>query len=405
MISEIEIEGFKSFGPSTETIRLAPLNFLIGANASGKTNLLYALEFLKNAALQNVDYAVNMLGGNSEVRNKLLRQRKEPKPVRIRIKIDQQVKIRTSQKEELKANQFEYEVILDLRSEMNPQICSEKLTMSGKQDRDEKRIFELLRTTTEIEYTDLFEENYKKRKILIPEGERSRLTISGGGFLAVPCVVMLDYMRKWRFFNISPAIAREAYRESPENDLGKQGENLSAILHKIEKDNNGKYMKAIVNGLKDVIPGFKNFKTKLLDVERKWAFQIEEEKIRGAIPPSSVSDGTIRLLALLVIATWMADRSFLIAIEEPENGVHPLLSEHIVDVLRTASQNTQSQFLITTHNPDFLDYLEPEEVILCDKEEGFTRLKRASDIDEINHFRKHFMIGELWMQGSLGGIP
>ena len=63
------------------------------------------------------------------------------------------------------------------------------------------------------------------------------------------------------------------------------------------------------------------------------------------------------------------------------------------------------QVLVTTHNPDFLDELQPNEVILCDKEEGFTKTRQASDVDEIDSFRKTYRLGELWVQGTLGGIP
>jgi predicted ATPase len=105
----------------------------------------------------------------------------------------------------------------------------------------------------------------------------------------------------------------------------------------------------------------------------------------------------------MVIANWTARHSALIAIEEPENGLHPHLSEHIVQILRAASEDRQ--MIITTHSPAFLDFLEPDEIILCDKKDGFTKLKLASDIVEIQTFRKHFRLGELWVQGTLGGIP
>ena len=105
----------------------------------------------------------------------------------------------------------------------------------------------------------------------------------------------------------------------------------------------------------------------------------------------------------MVIANWTTKQSSLVAIEEPENGVHPHLSEHIVQVLRTASE--ERQLLVTTHNPAFLDYLQPDEVILCDKINGFTQVQLASNIRGIETFRKHFRLGELWEQGTLGGIP
>ena len=79
------------------------------------------------------------------------------------------------------------------------------------------------------------------------------------------------------------------------------------------------------------------------------------------------------------------------------------MAEHIVDMLRSASE--QSQLIVTTHEPDLLDHLEPSEVILCDKEDGFTRLKKASSVADIEQFRQHFSLGELWEQGVVGAIP
>src|SRR5688572_12892312 len=86
MITEIKIEGFKSFGMGTHPIQLGPLTFLVGANASGKTNILSALRFLRTCALQNAEFAVEEFGGLAEVRNKLLRERSESKPLSFRLK-------------------------------------------------------------------------------------------------------------------------------------------------------------------------------------------------------------------------------------------------------------------------------------------------------------------------------
>ena len=185
-----------------------------------------------------------------------------------------------------------------------------------------------------------------------------------------------NYIEGWSFFNISPAVARQPCKEVPELALGEAGEYLAAILHKLEKQNGEKgSLEQIVAGLRGAVPGFKSVRTKALEVEGKWTFQVVEDRIRGAINPRSVSDGTIRLLAMMVIAHWSARRSTLLAIEEPENGLHPHLSKHIVELLRTASETRQ--VLATTHNPNFLDELEPEEVILCDKKEGFTVVRRV----------------------------
>ena len=72
-------------------------------------------------------------------------------------------------------------------------------------------------------------------------------------------------------------------------------------------------------------------------------------------------------------------------------------------MLRSASEH--SQVIVTTHEPDLLDHLEPSEVILCDKEDGFTKLRKASSVADIEQFRQHFSLGELWEQGVVGAIP
>lgn len=404
MITEVEIEGFKSFGTPAEKIPLRNLNFLVGANASGKTNFLSALKFLQNAVRQDIEYAANEVGGSLEVRNKLLRQRNEPKPVRIRIKLDTAVEFPLSKKSTWKINSFEYEVILDLRGQMNvPTIKSE--TISAKlEHQGEKSTFSLTRDAVKVSITDPMSPRDGKINIPVPDQERGRLAL-GVGFFAPACVILKEEISRWRFYNITPDIARQPYRETPDCDLGSSGENLAVILHKIEaaKDKGASHLETLVNGLRGVVPGFKGIKTTRSPIEGKWAFQLSEEKIKGSINPFSASDGTIRLLTLLVITTWMSRNASLVAVEEPENGIHPHLSEHIVKILKTASKTTQ--LLVTTHNPAFLDHLEPDQVILCDKIQGFTKLRRASDVAEVESFRKHFDLGELWVQGTLGGIP
>ena len=159
----------------------------------------------------------------------------------------------------------------------------------------------------------------------------------------------------------------------------------------------------IAQGLRATVPGIKSVKTTKLPIEDTLAFQIMEDKLKAAVNPISVSDGTVRLLALLVVTTWSVRSSSLIAIEEPETGVHPHLAEYLIEILKSAS--LRSQFIVTTHDPNLLDYLDPDEVVLCDKQDGFTKLQKASGVTDIDQFREHFTLGELWSQGAVGAVP
>lgn len=406
MITELSIENFKSFGPCLRPLELAKLNCVVGANASGKTNLMSALRFLKIALLQNVDIALAEFEGISEVRNKIQRERKAVKPLRISVRVDAAKfdKTRANVARGRRAKEFFYKVEMDLRAtDEIPVILSEELKAQYFGDDDEILTFQMNRTKEAVTIKDPVFGHAPKDPFPIPAHDSTRLA-AGTGFFSIPLAQFRNYVEGWSFFNISPDVARLPCKEVPDMNLGASGEYLAAILHKLEKANNGHIsLEQVSNGLRGAVPGFKSIKTKPLEVEGKWTFQVIEDRIRGAINPRSVSDGTIRLIALMVVTHWSAPRSTLLAIEEPENGLHPHLSKHVMDLLRTAS--TTRQVIMTTHNPDFLDELNPDEVLLCDKIEGFTKVRHASDVQDIEGFRKHFRLGELWEQGTLGGIP
>lgn len=403
MITELQIEGFKSFGSPEETIELGSFNFVVGANASGKTNLLSALRFLQNAVIHDVSYAVSEMGGNAEVRNKRLRQRREPKPVRLSLKLEKEFGVSlpqdSPQKKDLSVvRSFEYQLQLDLRSDATPSIEGEslkaELVRNGK-----THAIGLERSGTMLVVMDPTTGYGTKRTLSVPEQEPTRLALVGVGFFSMPGTLLREEIRGWRFHNFIPSVARQPYREEPDATLGPAGEKLAAILHRMSEEDRV----SISRELRAIVPGLREIRTTKLPIEDTLAFQIVEDKLKAAINPASVSDGTVRLLALLVVTTRSVQDSPLITIEEPENGVHPHLAEYLVEILRSASE--QSQIIVTTHCPALLDHLEPQEVILCDKKDGFTKLQTASHVADIDQFREHFSLGELWSQGAVGAVP
>lgn len=399
MITKLEIEGFKSFGATAQTISLGPLNFVVGANATGKTNLLAALQFLQYAVMDDVESAVTDMGGVAAVRNKGPKTRKEPRFV-ISLEMDGR---------EMSLIGYEvlglkYTIELDLsKHNAAPRIKDERLTAKLRSKKGRTSNFFLSRNQYEVVIEDPTQTPRNSKQIIkVPPQEATRLAVDVG-FFSPMLVGLRDVIENWQFYNISPSEARKPSKEVIEIDLGPAGEDLPMILHKLEQQKDKQALESVIAGLKSAVPGFRGLKTVQLPVEGTWAFQILETKIRGAINPQSASDGTIKLLALMVISSWTAKHSSLIVIEEPENGLHPHLSGYIVEILRTASES--AQVLVTTHNPSFLDYVTPKEVILCDKVEGSTIIKHASDVPQIKKFQKHFSLGDLWIQGTLGGTP
>ncbi len=129
--------------------------------------------------------------------------------------------------------------------------------------------------------------------------------------------------------------------------------------------------------------------------------------------PSDVSDGTLLVLALLVIQHLPFPLD-LVAIEEPEHGLHPFLLGEIVEFLRGVSSGETGprpiQILIATQSGELLDHLDPSEVRFLTRNEtdGSVAIE-AADVDSENWKQAYEAhqesLSSLWMSGTAGGVP
>jgi predicted ATPase len=119
------------------------------------------------------------------------------------------------------------------------------------------------------------------------------------------------------------------------------------------------------------------------------------------IPATRLSDGTLRYLCLIAILCH-PELPPLVCIEEPELGLHPDALVVIARMLQAASE--RSQIVVTTHSKIIVDALSdtPEYVVVCDKVEGQTRMKRL-DGKELKVWLEKYSLGELWRSGEIGG--
>lgn len=108
----------------------------------------------------------------------------------------------------------------------------------------------------------------------------------------------------------------------------------------------------------------------------------------GGFPFSALSVGTRRVIRIVV--SMLFDKRSLMLIEHPEDSIHPGLLRKLISILRTYS--SQSQTIITTHSPEVLDILEPEEILLVTAPEGSTQARKLEP-DEIG-LAKEFLKNE-----------
>jgi len=125
--------------------------------------------------------------------------------------------------------------------------------------------------------------------------------------------------------------------------------------------------------------------------------EIKDAPFSHPILAKFASDGTLKLLAYLIVL-FDPNPPQLVGIEEPENHLHPRLLPQLAEECRSASANTQ--LMVTTHSPFFVDSLKPEELwVLYRDEKGFTQAKRTADMRGVKQFMdRGALLGSLWME-------
>jgi predicted ATPase len=171
-------------------------------------------------------------------------------------------------------------------------------------------------------------------------------------------------------------------------------------MSKSNKADIQKVYNRILSLMSILVPKFSKWKPERL-VDGSVTFGIYEDGIAKPLLPAMISDGTIRLLSMLVSLLYAPDRSSIICIDEPERYLHPQVFGPLIEIMREVSNKTQ--LIITTHSPEIVRRLKPSEVLLVDKINNSTHLVNASDTVMIDKFLEEFSLDELWLTGYLKG--
>jgi predicted ATPase len=182
--------------------------------------------------------------------------------------------------------------------------------------------------------------------------------------------------------------------------------NLFATLTRREQDQVAKHFCSLVPMFQDVAVrpssgGYQRFVW-----QDRWKSNLWYE-------PQQVSDGTLLILAYLLLP-FQTPAPDLVAIEEPERGLHPFLLGELITALRklaTGELGTKPvQIILATHSADLLEHVDPSEVRFFHRRQdtgetvvreaptgnpGWPKLLREYDNS----------LGDLWLSGGLGGVP
>lgn len=174
------------------------------------------------------------------------------------------------------------------------------------------------------------------------------------------------------------------------------GSNLPWLVHRLEQnaDTYRQWLEHIRTALPDVVS--------IISIERpddkhrylkvRYANELE-------VPSWLLSDGTLRLFALTLIA-YLPDIEGIFLIEEPENGIHPRAVETVVQSL---SSLYNSQILLATHSPVILNSVEAHDILCFNKtNEGESDIVRGDLHPRLRDWKDAPNLGTLLAGGVLG---
>ena len=390
-IESLRLKNFRAF-QDAEFKKIPNYCVLVGANGVGKSTVFSVFEFLKDAMESNVNTALGKLGGSLGFKEVRSRGRDGPIEIELKFRVAEKGPLTTyfiAIGEENGRAIVEREILkyrrgskgqpwsfLDFSRGKGYAIANELEKVSSEQDLERE------------------EQALKSADILAIKGLAQ--------FKKFPAVMALgELIENWHISDFHISKARSTPETGYAEHLSREGENLPLViqyLHNLHKDTFDKILKM----LSKRVPGIANVEAKTTE-EGRVLLKFQDGAFADPFLARFVSDGTIKMLAYLVLL-FDPNPHPLLCVEEPENQLYVSLLEELAEDFRQYS-NRGGQVIVSTHSPDFLNALRPEEVFYIEKKDGYSKIKCAADDPQVvAYVNEGDKLGYLWKQGFLGDV-
>ena len=347
MLTRLTVRNFKSL--REVTVKLPRLAVLFGPNAVGKSNLLDAIQAL--SWMGNARTLFDALGGPLPVRGysfEAFALAPEGLPAMLK-RGSARFTLEADLTVERGAYRYRIEPEIDFRSGQLS-VTDEYLVQLGASGQP--------RGTAAIERVGRNFHIRRKGKPAHPRQEPvgmnhsvlSDQSLSGTGY------PWLEHVRaellNWRAYYFEPRMEmREEESPSDVLDIGVHGEYIAALLYKLRAEH-PKHFDAVRRAVRSIVPSIESLRVEL--DERRGTLNLLIRQAGVEYSSRVLSEGTLRVLALCTIAVnpWGGS---LLALEEPENGVHPRRLELIAQLLFSLVEQRRRQIVVTTHSPLLAD--------------------------------------------------
>lgn len=353
-LKRIQVKGFKSIREMD--LELRPLNILIGANGSGKSNFLSVFQFLREIVEDNLQGYVEKWGSE----NLLHYGSKTTDEILLLVDFGENA----------------YQAILKTATGDRLRLAEEQIAAPNLMNR--------------WGYPDLRDSSHMAvSPDIMPPHIRK----------------ILDNLKGYALYHFndtteSAKIKKTAHIED-NRFLRSDGANLASILYLLYERYRPFYDR-IIETIQLAAPFFDNFV--LEPRERNPDTLLLEWREKGNTTyfnADMLSDGTLRFMCLATLLR-QPNPPTLILIDEPELGLHPYAITLLAGLLKGAA--TKSQVIISTQSPTLVNLFEPEDIIVVDRKDKESTFHRLNPV-ELQDWLEDYSLSELWQKNVIGGRP
>ena len=388
MITKLKTVNFKALH-NTE-IKFCDFTVLIGNNASGKSSVIQAIDFLItsckaefSAFLEQRDLeASDILSLLSEnISNKISFYSEwniwQPEGTPLRLSWEMEVEVMETDEIHLI-----HEVITDLGNE--------KTLLSFDSTRKPYCLTVTEADRQEINYPSL---SLKSSSIYLV------LRNDDNDMKDLP---KLTAFKNFLVFSYSyDLLSPEKMRQSSRGQvkfIGTSGKDLSAYIKGMTPETKESLLSKLRTLLDNTVT---DIKTKTVNPGWNKVETMEHYGNRRiTVSARNMSDGMLRLIAIITISEYKSPS--LMLMDELENGINTRYANQLVDLLRETCKKNHQQIIVSTHSTVFLDYFQPQNIVMLlrDSITGYTKSLTMSDIDNIQELCEYMFPGEIILNMS-----
>lgn len=371
-IDRLHVRGFRSLA-DVELCPTAGANVLIGANGSGKSNLVHFFNMLswmlKSRRLAEFvsreGGADNQLHGGSDTTPRL----------------DAVITIRT----DTGRNDYRFSLVYAHPDQL---LFSDEAFRYSRDDFESEALW------------NHFGAGHREAQI-VSAGQGNHPGLAANRQTARTVTDLLRDCAAYQFHNTGSASnLKKTWDAGDHAYMRTDGGNLAAVLHWLEHEDLDRY-ELICRHIRRVLPGFDRFQIEEQygKVALRWRSSLSN-KTYGA---HLTSDGSLRFFALATLLNLPGGMlPGVLVLDEPELGLHPKAITLVADMIRAIAEGRQ--IILATQSPLLVDAFELDEVFVLEMRDGRTEVASPDSV-QLQTWLDEFSVGELWQKNLLGGRP